>query len=414
VTSPELAPLVAIVLHARDVSSLDREAFADRAASLARHPGAVIVHTCHRVELYGWVPALAGLALPWMPAGGRRLEGDEAARHLFTVASGLDSVVVGEDQILHQLRGCLAARHDEAAERAATCPEGGAAGAIGAAHAERSHGDVHLDPVLDRLFQLSLHVGREAHAWREGTPRSLADVALDRIAREAPTLAGRPVLVVGAGRMGRLAAQTAGRRHAAVHVANRSADRAAALAAEIGGSHVPYAAGDALPAVDGIIIAVGGAWPPDTATADRLVRSGAVVVDLSSPPAIPEPLQRTLGDRFVSVDDLARTPEAMPHERLRRRVSRLVDSAVDSLASWIRTRAAVPAIRAISERAEARRSAELERLLRRMPALEADERELLEQMSHRIVAGILHAPLAALREDADGERERVARELFGL
>jgi glutamyl-tRNA reductase len=413
VTASELSPLVAIVIHARDVSSLDREAFAERTASLAAHPGVVLVHTCHRVELYAWLPALTGHALPVVPAGGRRLEGDEAARHLFTVASGLDSVVVGEDQILHQLRDCLSHRHDEAAERAAVCPEGGATGAIGATLSERG-GAGHLDPVLDRLFQLSLHVGREAHAWREGTPRSLADVALDRIARGIPTLAGRSVLVVGAGRMGRLAALTAGRRHAAVLVANRSADRAAALANDVGGSDVPYAAGEALPDVDGVIVAVGGAWPPDPVTGERLARSGAVVVDLSSPPAVPESLQRALGDRFVSVDDLARMPEAMPHERLRRRVSRLVDSSVDSLASWIRTRAAVPAIRAISERAEARRSAELDRLLRRMPALEADQRELLEQMSHRIVAGILHAPLAALREDADGERERVARELFGL
>jgi glutamyl-tRNA reductase len=410
----ELAPLVAIVLHARDVASLEREAFAERVAAAATDPGAVLLHTCHRVELYLWLPAFSGGAVPEMPPGSRRLEGEDAARHLFTVAAGLDSVVVGEDQILHQLRDCLSARHDETAARAVTCPAGGAAGAIGETLSGRVHGTDDLDPVLERLFQLSLHVGREAHAWREGTPRSLADVALDRISRELPSLEGRPVLVVGAGRMGRLAAQTAARRRAAVHVANRGADRATVLASEVGGCAVPFAAGDALPDLAGVIVAVGGTWPGDAATGDRLVASGATVVDLSSPPAVPETLQRTLGDRFISVDDLARTPEAMPHERLRRRVARLVDTTADSLAGWIRTRAAVPAIRAISERAEEKRSAELDRLLRRMPSLEPDQRDLLEQMSHRIVAGILHAPLAALREDTDGERERVARELFGL
>ena len=413
-TGPALAPLVALVVHARRVPSLEREAFAIRAAALAATDGAILVHTCHRVELYAWQPALVGATLPEMPAGGERLVGEDAARHLFTVAAGMDSVVIGEDQILHQLRDCLSAHHDAHAMTADACPAGGAAAAVGLALAGHPVDREALDPVLERLFQQALHVGRTAHAWRDGSPRSLADVALDRIARDLPTLEGTTVLVVGAGAMGRIAALAAARRGARVVVTNRTEDRAVALAHDVGGSTVPFDAGEALPAIVGLIAAVGGGWPADPATAARVAASGGTVVDLSSPPAIPEHLQLALGDRFNSVDDLARTPEAKPHERLRRRVDRLVGEAAAELETWAATRGCVPAIRAIADHAEARRAAELDRLLRRAPALDPDVRDLVDEMSHRLVSGLLHAPLAALRSDVDGERDRLVRELFGL
>lgn len=413
-TAPALAQLVAVVAHARRVPSLEREAFAVRAAALAATDGAILLHTCHRVELYAWEPALLGATLPELPAGGERLAGEEAARHLFTVAAGMDSVVIGEDQILHQLRDCLSARHDAHATTADVCPAGGAAAAVGLALVGHPTDREALDPVLERLFQQALHVGRTAHAWRDGSPRSLADVALDRIGRDLPTLQGTSIVVVGAGTMGRIAALAAARRGARVVIANRSEERAEALAHDVGGTTVPFAAGSALSEVVGHIVAVGGSWPPDATTAARVAAVGGTVVDLSSPPAIPDRLQLALGDRFVSVDDLARTPEAKPHERLRRRVDRLVGEEVAELETWAATRACVPAIRAIADHAEARRVAELERLLRRAPELDPDTRELVEQMSHRLVSGLLHAPLAALRSDVDGERDRLVRELFGL
>ena len=114
--------LVALVAHARDVPSEAREAFGDAAMAIAHDPRAILLRTCHRVELYLTGEAVAGrapLRLPDLPEGGRRLEGSDAARHVFTVAAGLDSVVVGEDQVLHQLRECVADRRLPAA---AGCP----------------------------------------------------------------------------------------------------------------------------------------------------------------------------------------------------------------------------------------------------------------------------------------------------
>ncbi len=413
-SSPALTSLVALTVHARNVPSLEREGFAARAGDLAAARGAILLHTCHRVELYAWLPALGGDALPDLPPGGVRIDGVEAAQHLFTVAAGMDSVVIGEDEILHQLRDCLAARHEHTAATTGECPAGGAAGAVGVTLAGRTAAPVELDATLERLFQQALHVGRQAHAWRDGAPRSLADVALDRIGRDLPALEGRSILVVGAGRMGRIAALAAARRGAHVVVTNRTEERAGDLAEEIAGTALPFAAGDSIPEVAGAIVAAGGTWPADAVTVRRMARLGAVVVDLSSPPAIPVALRSALGDDFISVDDLVHAPEAKPHERLRRRVDRLVGEVAAEYEAWAATRGSVPAIRAIADHAEAKRAAELDRLLRRAPTLEPEVRELVDEMSHRLVAGLLHGPLAALRSDVDGDRDALVRELFGL
>ena len=395
--------LAAIVAHARSVPSEAREAFADRAAKTALHPGAILLRTCHRVELYlvDDQERVAPVAVPGLPAGVRRLDGIAAARHLFTVAAGLDSVVVGEDQILHQLRECLAGRRLPSAE---ACPED-----VGS----RAPGAPALHPVLERLFQGALHLGRATRSWRDGQPRSLADVALDRIGDAVGPLSGRRVLVVGAGQMARLTALAAARRGALVLVANRSAGRAAVLAHDANGEVAPFGADVGLPDADAIVLAIGGLWPLSSAARAALGAGRQPVVDLSSPPALDADGRRLIGTRHTSVDDLAVDPQDAATERTRRRMERAIDDAQRDFVGWTRARAAVPAIRALTDRAEARRAEELERLFRRADLTEA-ERALVAQMSQRLVAGLLHAPLVRLRDDDTGELEQAARALFAL
>ena len=379
------ATVVAYVAHARWVPSLEREAFATQVMALPPSAGAILIHTCHRVELYVAPGSYQG-AVPELPAGTRRLEDVEAARHLITVACGLDSAVIGEDQILHQLRETIATRRLE----------------------------LPLDPVLDRLFQVSLHAGRRVHTWFSGSPRSLADVALDRIAEVAGPLDGQTILVAGVGRMGRLAALATQRRGARLIVANRTDERADALARELDARMVPFGVDDVVPPVAGVIVALGGQWQIGPRDADRLVASSAVGADLSSPPAIGHDLQASLGARFISVDDLAGGPVSDPDDRLHRRIHALISDAGRDYCHWLRTRDAVPAIQAMAETAEQHRRDELDWLLRHLPDLADDDRQLIEQMSHRLVAGILHAPLAALNADESGTLERAARDLFRL
>jgi glutamyl-tRNA reductase len=378
--------LVALVAHARSVESDEREAFALASLRMAHDPRAILLRTCHRVELYyvaSASPDLPALIPPPLPVGGERLEGLAAARHLLTVAAGLDSVVVGEDQILHQLRECLADRKVPGAE---DCPVDIGTHAVDA---------LELDPVIERLFQVALHLGRETRAWREGPPRSLGDVATDRVELTTGALLGKRVLVVGAGRMARLAALAASRQGARVLVANRSPERAAALAWDANGEPAPFGPDAPLPEVDAVIPAISARWPLSPEARDALLEGAMPVVDLSSPPALDPEFRAALGERYTSVDDLA------------------IDAAEAQFASWVQTRASVPAIQALSDIAESRRAEELERLFRRVD-LGEHERELVEQMSRRLVAGLLHAPLASLREDADGDLDRAARALFAL
>jgi glutamyl-tRNA reductase len=376
--------VVAIVLHARTVPSLAREAFAAALAELPFDARVIAIHTCHRVEVYVAPGASGMLALPPLPVGAVRLTDAEAVSHLISVTCGLDSVVFGEDQILHQVRTCLGERH----------------------------ADAPLDPVLDRLFQAALRAGRRAHTWFDGSPRSLADVALDRISRTAGPLEGRTVLVVGVGRMGRLAAFAAHRRGAQVVVTNRTDARATTLAAEVGGHAVPFAADGVLPSLAGAIVALAGPWRPGPVDIAALAASPAEIVDLSSPPSVPAELQAALGPRFTSVDDLTVGPEFEPQDRLRRRLEKHVSDTGREYCQWLRSRDAVPVIKAVADGAETLRTSEVEWLLHRLPDLDADGRAVVEQMSHRLVAALLHAPLAALHDDDAGSLEQAARDLF--
>lgn len=376
--------VVAVVLHARTVPSLVREAFADALVALPFDERVISIHTCHRVEVYV-APGAAGMpALPPLPVGAVRLTDVEAARHLINVACGLDSVVVGEDQVLHQVRVCLTERH----------------------------ADAPLDPVLDRLFQAALRAGRRAHTRFDGSPRSLADVALDRIAQAVGPLEGRTVMVAGVGRMGRLAVFAAHRRGAQVVVTNRTDARATALAAEVGGRAVPFGSDGVLPQLAGAIVALAGPWRPGQLDSAVLAASAVEVVDLSSPPSVPQELQAALGPRFTSVDDLTVTHEFDPQDRLGRRLEKLVAETGRDYCQWLRSREAVPVIKAVADGAETLRHAEVEWLLHRLPDLADDERGIVEQMSHRLVAALLHAPLAALHDDDAGSLERAARDLF--
>jgi glutamyl-tRNA reductase len=382
---PPSATVVALIAHARGVPSAAREAFGAECAALADDEAVILVHTCHRVELYVAMGAFGDRELPQLPAQGLRLEDAAAARHLISVACGLQSAVLGEDQVLHQVRQTYASR--------------------------RAAGQV--DPVLDRLFQVALNAGRRAHGWFAGSRRSLGDAALDQIERSAGTLVDQPILIVGAGSMGRLTAQAAVRRGARVILTNRTAERAVALARDVKGQAVAYADGT-MPPVVGAVIALSGSWPAHPMDAARLVDSGVTVVDLSSPPAVQADLQAQLGDRFVSIDDLAWGPQTELPGGLRGRLEKLVTESGGEFCRWLRARDSAPAIQAITEAAEARRRSELAWLARRLPDLSESERELIEHMSHRLVAGILHAPRSALRLDESGDLGRAAWELFGL
>jgi len=379
-------PIVALVTHARHVPAIERERFA---AALHRESAGRVfmLETCHRVEAYlGDADDAARLAPP-LPEGARTLTGEQAVHHAMTVAVGRDSVVVGEDQILHQLRASV-----DLARAAGT-----------------------LDPALERLFAVALQAGRRARSWRQGPPRSLADVALASIGQQVGTIRGRDVLVVGAGKMGRLAARAAVAAGASVAVANRSAYGAEALAASTGARTEAFDPEARIGGFAGVVVALAGPWPIGAATIDALAGSATVVVDLSVPAAVPTTLAVLLGERLITADALALAdigPSALDGSAAR--LDELVDRSTAEFVAWLQGRDGRAAAEALVQRADRAREVELAALWRRFPDLEPETRDAIEGMTRHLADRLLREPLERLGRDGDGHDGRAIRDIFAL
>jgi glutamyl-tRNA reductase len=379
-------PIVALVTHARHVPAAERERFA---AALHRDLAgrALVLETCHRVEAYLGNAEDAERLAAALPTGGHALTGKQAVHHAMSVAVGRDSVVVGEDQILHQLRASV-----DAARTAGT-----------------------LDPGLERLFALALQAGRRARSWRQRPAPSLADVALASIEQHVGPIRGRDILVVGAGRMGRLAARAAVSAGAAIAVANRSADGAKTLAASTGARLEAFDPGARLSAFSGVIVGLAGPWPIGAAAIDALATSETVVVDLSVPAAVPAALAEVLGGRLITADAIAVADVGPPaQEGPSARLDRLADRSTEAFLEWLKRRDGRATAEALVEHADREREAELAALWRRLPDLEPEARCAIEGMTRHLATRLLRAPLERLGKDEDGRDGRAVRDLFAL
>lgn len=381
------ARVVAVVAHARHVPAPERDRFAQRLHDELTH-GALILETCHRVEAYAiGADGDAIASADSIPRGGHVLTGDAAVGHAISVAVGRDSVVVGEDQILHQLRAVV--------------------------DAARTAGS--LDPMLERLFALALRAGRRARSWREGPQRSLADVALASIERHGGPIRGRDILVVGAGRMGRLAARAAAAAGASVAVANRSTDKAQALASATGARIEAFDPGVDVGRFAGIVVALGGPWPVGATTIDRLAASRTVVADLSVPPAVPAVLAQLLGARLTTADGLALLESAPESDDgSAERLDALIDRTTGEFLAWQKGRTRRAAAEALVEHADREREAELAALWRRLPNIDPEVRDAIERMTRHLAERLLREPLERLGRDTDGRDERAVLDLFAL
>jgi glutamyl-tRNA reductase len=381
--------ILALVTHARQVPAVERERFAARLRN--EHAGkALVLETCHRVEGYLVSPDDPD-GLPRdisVPRGGAALSAEHAVRHAIAVAVGRDSVVLGEDQILHQLRESV-----ETARTAGT-----------------------LDPVLERLFALALQAGRRARSWRQGPQGSLAEVAMSVIEQQGGPLRGRDVLVVGAGRMGGLAARAAVAAGASVSVANRSAEGAQYLAATTGARITAFDPGERISEFAAVVVALGGPWPICAATINAVAASPAVVVDLSVPAAVPEALQEALGPRFASADALAfADPDpTTQQDGSSARVDALVDRTTVEFLDWLKGRDGRATAGALVKHADEEREAELAALWRRLPDLEPETRSAIEEMTRHLATRLLRKPLERLGRDIDGRDELAVRDIFAL
>ena len=403
---------------------------------------AAIVSTCNRVEIYaviavddraaaidrvaGWFASAVGVARSDLDRATVALTDEAAVRHLFRVAAGLESMVLGEPQILGQLRDALDGAR--------------AAGSTG--------------PILSRLFTEALRVGKLARTQTDiaRNKTSIAHAAVALAAREfaagcpilvaldrmdlthlpcpSPTahsysLRGRTAVVVGAGAMGALAARLLrsgdiGR----LLIVNRTRSRADDLAAKTGGEAWPMARlTDALAVADLAIVATGGS---DVSIGPDLLRNltraqvrPIVMIDVGVPRCVSPDVGADPRVLLRDVDDLEQIAASFRSNQAAQiiHVEHLIAEATRSFQTWLEARQVAPTIAALRDRADAIREQELARALGRLGHLSERDRQVVSALAAGIANKLLHPPTAALKRTDNDQRVADAAtmaRLFGL
>ena len=375
-----------------------------------------ILSTCNRTELYAVSPQFhpGVLALKgWLDKRGAELglsgvsehlytyQGLEAVRHLFTVATGLDSMVLGETQILAQVKDAYLA-----ATAARTIGKG-----------------------MHALFSHALGVGKRAHT-ETGISQNAVSVpyAAVELARKVfASLAGRKALILGAGEMADLTAKHLVQAGIAkIIVANRTLANAEAMAREYDGVAIPLEEREAWLGQVDIVVSSTGA-PGYMLTREQVQRTLAgrrgrpiFLFDIAVPRDIDPGCNRMEGVFLYDIDDLEAAVQANLRERRReaQRVERIIEEEATKFESWLRTQNVVPLIQSLRHKAESIRIQELERAMAKLPDLSERERSIVEAMTVTMLNKLLNDPTLCIKEFAEAPRaelylEAVTR-LFNL
>ncbi|MBI3140501.1 MAG: glutamyl-tRNA reductase [Rhodocyclales bacterium] len=361
---------------------------------------AAILSTCNRTELYCAAEAPPAAA-DWLAEYHRlpatsispylyTLPSRDAVRHMFRVASGLDSMVLGEPQILGQMKQAARVAED--------------AGTLGT--------------LLHKLFQKTFAVAKEVRSTTAigANIVSMAAASVHMAERIFENIAEQRVLFIGAGEMIELcAAHFAARKPKRLTVANRTPERAQALAARFSGDAIRLdEIGDKLAAYDIVVSCTASPLPIiGLGLAERAIKARrhrpVVMVDLALPRDI-EPEVAGLDDVFLyTLDDLGAIVESGMESREKAVVEAeaIILTRVESFLHWMEAREVVPTIRALREAAEHARRHEVDHALRLLAKGE-DPQRVLESLSHGLTNKLMHGPTAALSQSEGPSRAALA------
>ncbi len=398
-------------IEVREAVAADDETWA-KFRALLRERGiaeTMVIGTCNRVEIYGVLSASQSVAeLESALVEARSLsdehrqhlyrhDGEAAVQHLFRVAASLDSMVVGESQILGQVKE-----------------------AFGVAQAEGAIGPW-LGTVVPRALQAARRVRSQTTIGE--TSVSVASIAVELGRQIFGELESSSVLIVGAGKMGALAArhlQAAGAKH--LFVCNRTPERAVQLARELGAVARPWEdLPELLATVDIVLCSTGAARPIVTAPMIKQAmkrRRGRwlFLLDIALPRDIEPEVAKIDNVYLYDVDALASVAtEALEGRRSQALIGEgIIKEEVARFWKDERARGLVPTIRALRERFHKTARAEVERLLPRMAGLPEKEQQLLVQLAEQLVNKLLHAPQTALKSADAAEGLRLAEALNRL
>ncbi len=395
-------------VEVRERAAVSDAALPERLRALRQMPGVhegLILSTCNRVELAlaledsrdpsDITPCLFGI-------NGRRdldthiytHQGADAVRHLFRVASSLDSLVVGEPQILGQLKDA----YSRAKELNALGP--------------------FLEPILTRAFSVAKRVRSETDIGESAVSVSYAAVEL---AREIfGDLKGKKVLLLGAGKMSALTAKHLRRSGTAeIYVANRTPGRAFALATEFGGSVIDWGTLEkSLPAMDIVIASTGATSFVVTEALMRQVISARrqrpmFLIDIAVPRNI-EPAVNKIDNVFLyDIDDLQQVVDRnlVARQSAAQDAQRIVEEEVEKLDLRLKGRGAAPWIVALQGQLEEYRAFEVERQRTKLGPLSTQQEEALEALTRGLVNKIAHGAIAELRRGAAAEDDAAIEQI---
>jgi len=402
ITGVSVSHTLATVEEVESAAPEDPSAAAQRLAARSGVDESVVLATCNRAEAYVVTDAaadgreaLADFAPEVREGAVTQLDHEGSIRHLMRVASGLESLVLGEDQIIGQVKDAM----------------------------ERAREDGTLGPVLEEALLKAVHVGERARtetAINEGTV-SMGSAAVELAAREAE-LDDATALVLGAGEMGTLAARAFdGAGVDRLVVANRTVANAEHVAEDVSvdAEAVDLAAAPTAAQDAAVVVAATGA-PDAVLDADDLDGADAVCVDIARPRDIDPAADALEGVVVHDIDDLERVTERA-HEQRRtaaRQVEAMIDDEHDRLLSSLKRARADEAIRGMYEGAERMKGRELDRALTKLEAqgdLTEDQRDTVEALADSLVSQLLAPPTKSLREAAgedDWNTIQTAMELF--
>ncbi|MBI2846681.1 MAG: glutamyl-tRNA reductase [Chloroflexi bacterium] len=320
-----------------------------------------------------------------------------AIRHLFMVAAGLDSMVVGEDQVLGQVKYA----YETAQSRGA------------------------LEQVLYKLFRHAIQVGKavrqQTKAGKNG--RSVSAVAVELARETLGSLGGRTVLIIGAGDVGKLTGKALVRDWGCrAVIVSRTFDRAVELAQLVGGEAVPM---ERLPEmlITSDMVISSTASPTFVLNRENveaaMVRRNhrpLLLIDIAVPRDINPEVSKIRNVTLRDIDDLRKVAEASSggSEELAK-AEAIVEAEVDKFIAWWDSLEVVPTIKALRRRAELIRQAEIEKALRLLNGIRAEDKGKIEALTLAIVNKMLHPSLVRLKKREDGkDYVRAAQELFGL
>ena len=395
----------------RDRVTVSTDRLEEALGALRGHTGnGVILSTCNRSEVYaqvastedgidavlGFMRAYHGIDRQELTPYLYMYEQEEAVSHLFRVACSLDSMILGESQILGQVRRAfgVAGRHDM------------------------------CNGSLSRLFNQALRVGKRARADTSigRNALSVSNAAVQLARRVFPEFNDRRVLVLGLGDAGKLAALTLASAGATnILVVNRTYQRAVDTAAELGGTPVPFdRLADALDSADIVVASTGSSGfiltPEMPSLAGRDTARPLFIIDIAVPRDVDPAVGQLPAVHLHDIDDLEAVSGTNRREREHEaaKVEDIVADEAPRFMQWLASRQSVPTVAALRERAETIRAKELARLVRRLPNLSDEERAPLEAFSRALVNKLLHAPITTLKKNHHPSQTQVVRELFDL